>query len=459
MKALLNFILTTLVLLQLPQSSIFSQNQSYHFQWAGIDSNFLFLQNMEIKTPAQSDDTNITFKNDLSSFFITPSKEHSKNSLLQTSIDSIDTLRTARNVRDFPIVSKNIVSANNVQLNATESIGSEDSIFLFNHFSAVYLNDITSLRTILYSNWELNVNIQNAEVSDLCIVASSTLNLQLRSVECRSITIHSSMLNSLAIDKSAIARFTMSNCSITSPISFSGSLPDTICFYDIKFGGNGTIDLTHLIPTNHRIAISFYNCDISKIKLDYTYFVLVEPKIDTTDNFSKNLFSIVQKNFFDLAQNQANNANALKFLDIDHRIYNNSQTRIGKIATTLNRWWSNFGYEKDRIVGNTFFLFMLFYFINLMLYRSLIYDGYCIGEFQRAYERTIKKYRTTSGKKYLIILTRCCLYTGYIFFGLKLNIEKIKLNNILLVVIVILQYCIGIICLAYLANLIITQNL
>jgi hypothetical protein len=50
----------------------------------------------------------------------------------------------------------------------------------------------------------------------------------------------------------------------------------------------------------------------------------------------------------------------------------------------------------------------------------------------------------------------CLIYTSYLFWGLKLDFGKLKLANIPRAMLVIFQYLIGIICLAYLANYIIS---
>jgi hypothetical protein len=64
------------------------------------------------------------------------------------------------------------------------------------------------------------------------------------------------------------------------------------------------------------------------------------------------------------------------------------------------------------------------------------------------------------GLKFIGILHRsllCCVYTGFVFYGLKFDLNALKSHRIGLLLLLILQYILGIISLAYIANLIITK--
>ena len=119
--------------------------------------------------------------------------------------------------------------------------------------------------------------------------------------------------------------------------------------------------------------------------------------------------------------------------------------------------WNNYGYDKSLIFRNAIILMLFFYLINLMFYRKLLFNGYVIEEFSAA------DYKLSSNGKlpwWKIAVLRgiyCFFYTCFIFWGLKLSVEKIKVTNLALSAWILLQYIVGIICLGYIANIIITK--
>lgn len=87
----------------------------------------------------------------------------------------------------------------------------------------------------------------------------------------------------------------------------------------------------------------------------------------------------------------------------------------------------------------------------------VLYNGYVIDEFITADQRVTEKYEDSLLKQYFFRTIYCFIYTGYIFWGIKLKLENIKLSNVSLALWIIFQYIVGIICLAYIANIIITR--
>ncbi|PSL48282.1 hypothetical protein CLV51_1021149 [Chitinophaga niastensis] len=100
---------------------------------------------------------------------------------------------------------------------------------------------------------------------------------------------------------------------------------------------------------------------------------------------------------------------------------------------------------------------MLFCFvINLCLYPKIIYEGYNLEQFKDAEEELVGSQRNARRKKVSKFLN-CLMFTGFIFWGLKLDPEKIRVANLPLSFWIILQYIIGLICLGYIANVIIAK--
>ena len=86
---------------------------------------------------------------------------------------------------------------------------------------------------------------------------------------------------------------------------------------------------------------------------------------------------------------------------------------------------------------------------------ELVLNTYVMKEFVEIYQDVIPGKRGIA--KLLYYAVYCFLYTGFVFWGVKLSIDKLKIKNVYLAVWIIFQYSAGVICLAYLANYIITK--
>ncbi|GAA4213193.1 hypothetical protein GCM10022289_44990 [Pedobacter jeongneungensis] len=114
--------------------------------------------------------------------------------------------------------------------------------------------------------------------------------------------------------------------------------------------------------------------------------------------------------------------------------------------------WNNYGYDKNMIFMNSVILMMICYVINLFVYPRVLHEGYLMPEFITADLHVNEPNRF---KRYFYKGIYCLIYTGFIFWGVTLDLEKIKLSNVVLSGWIIIQYLTGIVCLAYMANIII----
>lgn len=117
--------------------------------------------------------------------------------------------------------------------------------------------------------------------------------------------------------------------------------------------------------------------------------------------------------------------------------------------------WNNYGYNKPLIFKNSILLMLLFFVINLFIFKKLLNNCYEISEINININNplNIENYKTYR----LEYIFYCLVYTSFIFWGINLKLDKIKLNNKGLFIYLIMQYVFGIICLAHIANIIITK--
>ena len=65
--------------------------------------------------------------------------------------------------------------------------------------------------------------------------------------------------------------------------------------------------------------------------------------------------------------------------------------------------------------------------------------------------------KSTKSKRKRKHLACVFFYTGFVFWGLSLDIKELKFNSWRALILLITEYSFGVICLAYLANYIITN--
>jgi hypothetical protein len=226
------------------------------------------------------------------------------------------------------------------------------------------------------------------------------------------------------------------------------------------------------------------------IEPPYTYSqwqIKVREAIERKDD----LFKRVLKKFSD-----ENNTNSLVNLSIEYEEFKLLELQPKSFNTFkywINKYWWNFGYSKEWIYLWTIFLFFLFSVINypfINWFNSNIYQMENLSERLRTDELELASYksrilrkisannaqmprsffrklisrplwRNMSLKVYRVIFAPLkkmlisCLYTGFLFFGLKVNADKLIVKNIGGTIWIIVVFLSGLICMGFIVNLIV----
>jgi hypothetical protein len=95
--------------------------------------------------------------------------------------------------------------------------------------------------------------------------------------------------------------------------------------------------------------------------------------------------------------------------------------------------------------------------INFICFDKLIKIGYMLPKFQKANSYFNSKYRNNQLKLILKKTPCVIIYTCMIFWGIRLEREKVGIDNFGVFFYIIVQYVVGLICLAYIANWIISN--
>ena len=220
------------------------------------------------------------------------------------------------------------------------------------------------------------------------------------------------------------------------------NLPDTLNLSDTRFFED--LDLTRSRPDSGvRICqINLVNADIDKIKMLYQGFHVYFPNhmadsaryFDLVSGTYQNLLANFKKNGYD---------DSFRKLDIEFKDW---QSHSDFLLSLSSLWWK-YGYEKYRILLWSIMFFLFFSLVNSLIYQRLM-NTYTIEELKPENYEHSSFLVPRLFQRYAI----SCLYTSFIFFKLSLDFEKLKVKNWSLLILLLLEYSIGLFCTGYLLN-------
>jgi len=246
-------------------------------------------------------------------------------------------------------------------------------------------------------------------------------------------------------------------------------LPDTLFLANISLGEELDLTNTILDSSKEHCFIELYKAPIDKINLRYGKFkLLISDPINskTFENYS-NVYERLLRNFRNRGY-----TTSYSLLDREYQefkfIKNPDGSGFDNFLNWFNKHWNDYGYNRALIWRNTGFLFLIFYLINLLRFPQLLNRVYTIKPIVKAFNGGLLMEDDESEviypelKNKALYLARPFLtlyYTLIIFFGLKMSIEQLNFSKPFSVLYIFIQYIVGLICLAYLANFVITSSL
>lgn len=263
--------------------------------------------------------------------------------------------------------------------------------------------------------------------------------------------------------KDQLKNFEFRDCDISTEMRFKGlPLPKYISLLRTDFKTpDAKIDLTHFIIEHPdsicRIRIEDVS-DLSRIRFNYENFELVFH--DTITHYINIPDWKIELTYKLLLEEQLKQGflNGYAKLDKEYKEfqYTREKTIYGEFINWIDKTWWDYGYDKSLVVKNSFIVFFFFFVVNLFFYSSL-HEVYCPEKFKHLEERLVHK---ASDKRILkrgilIFINRIpgvFLYTGYLFWAVRLDIHNLEIRKPFAFTLLILEYVSGIICLAYIAN-------
>lgn len=224
------------------------------------------------------------------------------------------------------------------------------------------------------------------------------------------------------------------------------------------------LDFSEVI-TNGECWINLAGTDIGKLNIRYEQFKLwfsddlqiqkaVYPKSTTATNIpfdvKANVFESLLKRTEQLGYRKSYEKLDKEYKQLIYLKGGNYGKFEGRFLNWINKNWWGYGYNKELIIRNTLLLFLFFVVINVFIINYLSSKIYVIEKLNSINKVGINKF-------YFLII-----YTGLIFFGVKislqnLNLSEIKTSRVFGYIYFFIMYMSGLICLAYCANYIISS--
>ena len=234
------------------------------------------------------------------------------------------------------------------------------------------------------------------------------------------------------------------------------SLPRSIAIYDTEID---VLDFGQMVnaKSQHKCNLHLANTKINRIRIDYRHFQI---DFDSSDLWkpiefqnTKNIYLQLQ----DLFTSQRDYEN-YELLDKEFRRFQYLYTPSNKnwVIRSVNRfynfldkhWW-DYGYNKSLIFRNAALILMIFSLINVFIFEWLMTKVYLINKLDHP-----DYYRSSKLRKMFFATA----YTALITFGLKLSLDDINFKKPFGVVLLLIQYLTGLLCLGYLANYVINEG-
>ncbi len=264
-------------------------------------------------------------------------------------------------------------------------------------------------------------------------------------------------------------------------IDFTYALLDSVSLYSVSYALLDSVysDFEFLsflleyflnIPPEKRCEIDLYGTDINKLKFDYSRFKVFR-NIQEGDNlYSRRQLSNVYEQILKM-QKEKGFIDGYEVADKEYRHFALTYEKsglplfLGIVGSKIQDYWWDYGYSKSRILIWVLLSLILFTYINARNFSYMIGEVYKIDNIYEAWKSRNDMPVSYAIQDFEIVpnynpihkhnLLYASFYTLLIFFGLRLNIDKINFQHRSGAIFLLIQYGWGLVCLAYLANFII----
>lgn len=343
----------------------------------------------------------------------------------------------------------------------------------------IILSSVRNLK--IYGNGRVNISILRDSslrydffryVKSICISGSTLSKIDLSSTNLDSIKLIGDIVSFLNLKEANVTKgFTLKNIRLDSANFLFTLLPQILWFHSVNLTRtNAQIDLTRLkdIPLEGskelfklERTMKISNTNLDKMKIDYDRFNFHVDSAQTMPNRIW-IYEKIIKHTFDSGL-----IGKSKYYNWEYTTIMDSKNR--KLLTNAINvlWWSR-GSNKTKALVITCSCYLSFVFANFFLFSKLRQVYYpdtfrlYFSNLKRQYVslNQIKKTTFWGGRviKYdLNYIFGIFIYTGFIFWGIRLDIHDVKIHRQWLFTYLLIQYLIGLLFVANIINFLVVK--
>jgi hypothetical protein len=234
-------------------------------------------------------------------------------------------------------------------------------------------------------------------------------------------------------------------CSFKCPLTISSSPGLKKLRFEWATGDQG-IDLSDInMAPGSECELTLIGTDASKIKLNYVDFKLVLDSSEYTTTSS------ILYTYRQMLKCQLDNGfeKGYRKLDIEYKDF--LLSKYWNFQDYLSKIWWNYGYNKEYIFSWTWKIFLAFYIVVLTFFNFFISKVYDLESLRQRWES--ERTNVIPGLRlFLMRVQLSFLYSAIIFFGIKLDVSKLKFLHIGAVILIYGFYLMGILCVVFIGN-------
>ena len=244
----------------------------------------------------------------------------------------------------------------------------------------------------------------------------------------------------------------------------NSKLPDMLIFYATKTAKE--IDLSSSILDSSKAAqgrkckIDLRNAPIEKFNFTYDNFQILKPDSVLSKKHFQELDIVYQK----LLKNfkERGYTTSYESLDKEYKAFLFTQNPydstfshgLNMVLNWINRVWHDYGYAKWYIFIHIGIFLSFFSLCNWLFFPQLL-KAYKIQRIVDALPKNFDRDKKFNYKQFALSF----FYTCLIFFGLKMDTSEFNFKKKRAVLYLFFQYIVGLVCLAYFTNFVISSNL
>lgn len=309
----------------------------------------------------------------------------------------------------------------------------------------------------------LDIQLDNSTIHILDLQSSTIQNVIITGCNIDTLKLDRSVIKNLVIRSGKIKYISFKEChNVTSLIIDDQVQISSLALPDFRPPNDGNvfvkIGCSSFIGGSSEVQLlADSKTDFERIDLDYHNFYLqyLDEENKNTPDAVRSLYHRVLKKFDENGQSD----NYLRLfrhkrqyeasLDPTNTFFHIVTRKVNFfISYTLPDWWWGFGFEKRKIIRNTLFLFAGCLFVGILFFKKFLIEYPIIED-----ETLISTYHANRLGKIFIPF----IGISMLFFGIEFKVNKLKFQNKGISFLIIGIYLLGLICLAFIANLIITK--